>query len=157
MLENIFGYLEKFLTCASPIIVAWFAYRANRSEKQTKKYLEAQEALKTANNTLKERDDKEVQRQFQEITDLTGTILKKFDDVDAQLKNISILDKKIENLIEISNLNFEFCTSLSVIISSIGSALDKSNNFKDSDLSADLKQHRIREQEIVNKVCKIIY
>ena len=55
-----------------------------------------------------------------------------------------------------SNVDFEFCNSLSSIITSIGNALDSSDVIDSDTLQQDLINHRKKTEELVNKAVKIV-
>lgn len=152
-----FDYLERIIVCLSPIVIAWFGLRASRNEKQTKKYISAQEELRQANEKLKAKEKEELQAHFDKIDTSISSLADQVSKLETAIGKISEIDKVMTNLVTMSNVNFEFCTSLSAVISSIGNALDSSDAIVSGSLQTDLAEHQKRERELVNKVCKIVY
>lgn len=154
------SFLEIFqiiMTCISPIIIAWFGYSANKNEKQTKKYMESQEQLKQANNKLKDKEKKELQAHFTKLDNSIASLTNQVKNLETSISKISEIDKRIEGLVEMSNVNFEFCNSLSSVISSIGNALDSSDMIDSGTLQKDIAAHKIKAEDLVNRAVKIVY
>ena len=156
-MEAFFDYLERIVVCISPIVIAWFGYRASKNEKQTKKYIETQEELKRANDTLKKKEKDELQAHLDKLDESIGTLTLEINGLKKSINGISEIDKRLNNLVEMSNVNFEFCTSLSTVISSIGNALDSTDVIESGNLRNDLSDHQKKEHELIAKVCKIVY
>lgn len=153
-------FLEVFqivMTCLSPIIIAWFGYSASKNEKQTKKYMQSQEELKQANAKLKEKEKEELKTHFDKIDKSINSLTKQVQNLEQSISKISEIDKRIDGLVEMSNVNFEFCNSLSAVISSIGNALDSSDVIDSGTLQTDLATHRKKAEELVNRAVKIVY
>ena len=153
-------FLEVFqivMTCVSPVIIAWFGYSANKNEKQTKKYMESQEALKKANTALKEKEKEELQAHLDKIDNSINSLTKQVQNLEKSISSISEINKRIDGLVEMSNVNFEFCNSLSAVISSIGNALDSSDVIDSGTLQTDLATHKKKAEELVNRAVKIVY
>ena len=153
-------FLEVFqviMTCISPIIIAWFGYSANKNEKQTKKYMEAQEQLKQANDKLKNKEKEELQEHFDKLDNSITTLTQQVKKLEKSISKISEIDKRIEGLVEMSNVNFEFCNSLSAVISSIGNALDSSDVIDSGTLQSDIAAHKVKAEALVNRAVKIVY
>jgi TolA-binding protein len=155
-METFFNYFQAIVACVTPIIVAWFAYKAAKSEKQTKKYMEMQKEVETLNNSIKAKEKEEMKSQFENINSSISKLSQKMNEIEKRMQNFSNLDKKLENIIEISNSNFEFCSSLSSVITSIGNALDASDIIPTDQLRNDLRTHQENERKIINRVCKIV-
>ncbi len=156
-MPSFFDYLERFVVCISPIIIAWFGYRANKNEKQTKKYMEAQEELKKANEELKNKESEELQHHLNKLDKSINDLTTKVNRLDSSISSIGEIDTRLNNLVEMSNANFEFCSSLSTVISSIGNALDSSDVIESGNLKHDLAEHQKTERALISKVCRIIY
>lgn len=153
-------FLEIFqiiMTCISPIIIAWFGYSASKNEKQTKKYMESQEQLKQANDKLKDKEKKELQEHFNKLDNSITSLKNQVNKLEASISKISEIDKRIEGLVEMSNVNFEFCNSLSAVISSIGNALDSSDVINSETLQNDIATHKAKAEALVNRAVKIVY
>lgn len=153
-------FLEVFqiiLGCISPIIIAWFGYCASKNEKQTKKYIESQEELKKANNKLKDKENEELQKHFTSIENSIQSLADQVSKLEKSINTISEIDRRLDGLVEMSNINFEFCTSLSSVISSIGNALDSSNVIDSGTLQIDIAAHKAKADALVNQAVKIVY
>ncbi len=150
-------YFEKIVTCCSPIVIAWFGIVAARNEKQTKNYIEAQEKVKKANDALKAKEKEELQAHFDKLDKSIGALRDQVNNLEASIGKISEMDKRLNNLVEMSSINFEFCQSLSTVISSIGNALDSSDAIESGTLKKDLGTHLQTERSLASKMCKIVY
>lgn len=157
MKDNYLAYFEIIMTFLSGIIIAWFGYQANKNEKQTKKYLESQEELKQTQQKLKDKENEELQKHFDKLDNSISSLSVQVENLEKSMSKISEIDKRIDNLVEMSTVNFEFCTSLSAVISSIGNALDSSEVIDSGTLQNDIAIHKKKEQELVNKAVKIVY
>ena len=156
-MEVFFDYFVRFMTCISPIVVGWFGIQANRNSKKQAEYIQAQEDLKAANEELKVKEKKELEEHFKKIDGSITKLTKQVAKLETSIGKISEIDKRINNLVEMSNINFEFCTSLSAVISSIGNALDSSDAIESGTLQADLAEHKKHETALLNRMCKIVY
>ena len=152
-----FDLIDRFIVCCSPIIIAWFGFKASKNEKQTKRYMAVQEELRLANEKLKEKEKEELQEHFDKIDSSISSLATQVQKLEKSMNKISEIDKVMTNLVTMSNVNFEFCTSLSAVISSIGNALDSSDAIVSGSLQTDLAEHQKRERALVQKVCKIVY
>jgi len=80
-----------------------------------------------------------------------------FERMDKTVENLSSLQKQLSGLIELSSANMELCQSLSNVVSSIGDALDSTDSINSSDLKKRLHEHHQKEQDITNRILKIVY
>ena len=154
------SFLEIFqviITCISPIVVAWFGYRATRNEKATSKYIKLQEENKAIADKLKQKEKEELQAHFKTLEDSIGSMQTQITSMNDSIKKITEIDRMLSKLVKLSNLNFDFCNSLAGTISAIGSALDTSDSIRSYLLQSEMQRHQEKTQEIVNDVCKILY
>lgn len=156
-MEDFWMYFEKIITCCSPIVIAWFGVVSARNEKQTKDYIEAQEKAKKANDALKAKEQEELQAHFDKLDKSIGALRLQVDNLEASIGKLSEMDKRLNNLVEMSSINFEFCQSLSAVISSIGNALDSSDAIESGTLKNDLGNHLQTERSLSARMCKIVY
>ena len=145
------------MTAITPIVVAWLGYVATKNEKQTKKYIEAQEELKKANAIIKSKELEEMQKHFEKLDKSICQLAKQVNILEESIDKVSEIDRRIDGLITMSNVDFEFCNSLSSIITSIGNALDSSDVIDSGTLQQDLINHRKKTEELVNKAVKIVF
>jgi len=157
MLETFFTYFERFVICMSPIIIAWYGAQAKKNNDQQKKYMKAQQELKDANDLLKVKEKKELQDHFTKLDNNIASLTTQVKNLEKSISKISEIDKRIDSLVEMSNINFEFCTSLSAVISSIGNALDSSDAIESGTLQTDLAAHKQQELALIGRMCKIVY
>ena len=141
----------------STIIVAWFGLQSSKSQKDQAKYLKAQEDLKKANDEMKVKEKEELQEHFNKLEGSIDSLTTQVKNLEKSIGKISEIDKRLNNLVEMSNVNFEFCTSLSAVISSIGNALDSSDAIESGTLQHDLLEHKKHETALINRMCKIVY
>ena len=132
-------------------------YHSSKNEKQTRKYLESQEELKKANAKIKAKEKEEMQEHFDKLDNSINSLKNQVKQLEASINKISAIDKRIDGLVEMSNVNFEFCNSLSSVISSIGNALDSSDIIDSGTLQKDINAHKKKAEELVNRAVKIVY
>ena len=149
--------VERIIICLSPIIVAWFGFQANKNEKQTKKYFESQEALKAANDALKAKEKQELQAHFDKVDNAIKDLSNEVKNMQTSLSKLTEIDNMMTNLVTMSNNNFQYCTSLSTVISSIGHALESSDVIESGKIGEEIAAHEERERKLINNVCKITY
>ena len=152
-----FEIFERLMICLSPFFIAWMSYRSSQNEKQMKKYMESHEELKRISAELKEKEQKELQEHLSKIDKSIASLTKTVNTLEDKVDKIGAIDKQLERIVDMSNADLEFCQSLSSVISSIGNALDSSEVIPSGALREDLKAHKKREQELLNKVFKIVY
>ena len=158
--RSILTILDAFqiiMTAITPIIVGWFGYAAAKNEKQTKKYIEAQEELKKANAVIKSKEMDEMQKHFDKLDKSISKLTKQVEVLEKSIDKVSEIDRRIDGLVTMSNVNFEFCNSLSSVITSIGNALDSSDVIDSNTLQQDLTNHKKKAEELVNKAVKIVF
>ena len=152
---DLLSIFEVVVTSLSPIIVAWFGVSANKNAKQTKKYMESQEALKVANAKIKEREQQDLQDQLSSLDAAIKQLTQQVSSIEKSISVIPEIDKRLDNLVKMSAINFEFCTSLSSTVSAIGTELDSKTEIDAADLK--LERHKQKEEELINRAVKIVY
>ena len=145
------------MICLTPIIVAWIGLMNSRSQKKTKEILEAQKRVEEAKAEIDRRDKAELNKKFDMITNSITDLKAQFSRMDKTVSDLSSIGTKISGLIELSSANLELCQSLSMIVSSIGDALDSTDGIDSGDLKEQLHEHRKKEQALTQKITKIIY
>lgn len=157
MWGDFFDYFERFVICMSPIIIAWSGIQSNKNRKQQEKYIKTQEDLKNANDKIKAKEKQELQEHFDKLDTSISTLTQKVEKLEQSIEKIAEIDKRINSLVEMSNINFEFCTSLSAVITSIGNALESSDAIESGTLLSDLTAHKKNELGLIGRMCKIVY
>ena len=153
--EQVFAFFERIAICLSPIIVGYFSLVASRNEKNTKKFIESQAKLQAAEKKIADQEKEELDAKFKTITDAVATISDKVGKIETKLEHLANMKVQVDNLMELSNANFEFCTSLSMVIKSIGNALDASEVISSEGIKEALNVHTSREYKLISDVCKI--
>lgn len=150
--------ITAIITCVSPIIVAYFGYITTKQQKQTKEFIDLQTRYNEQNAAIK-RQEAEAQKKSIE------GIQKSVKDLQSQMRNleskfdIKKINDRLDDIIEISQVNFEYSQSLSSVICAIGDCIDSS---VDSDTAAkfknELKAHQSREREFASRIVhKVAY
>lgn len=154
---TLFEYFERLMICLSPLAVAWLGLQSSRTEKQTKKYMESQQQLKEANDKLEAKNREEIQKKLDNIGSSMEAMQRQIEALETKVASITSMDRKIEKLVEMSNVNYEFCSSLSQLVSAIGTALDKSTGICSDDLPAEMRRHHDVEHQLTARIGKIMY
>lgn len=146
------------ITCLSPIIVAYFGYITTKQQKQTKEFIDLQTRYNNQNAEIKKQ---EAEAQKKSIADIQQSVK----DLQTQLNNleskidIKKINDRLEDIIDISQVNFEYSQSLSSVICAIGDCVDQS---VDSDTAKKFKEelqaHQAREREFTKRIVhKVAY
>ena len=69
----------------------------------------------------------------------------------------SKVERDIASLVTMSNINFEYCQSLSKVIGSIGEALSNVPTVDSGTIDSALEKHKDEEQALVRRIYKISY
>ena len=152
-----FEHLKDLITCVSPIIIALFAYWSSRNEKQTKEYLEIQKKHQDLLDEEAKKDRKSIDDHFNKIDERLCNVNSQVTKLNKSIEEIEDLSKKINGLVSLSNINFEFCTSLSHMISAIGTSLDSSAVIDSVNLKSELSEFNKKQSEYSSRAVKIIY
>lgn len=154
---SMFDYFERLMICLSPLAVAWLGVQSSRNEKQTKKYMESQQQLKEANDKLEAKNREEIQRKLDSLGSTMESMKQQIEGLESKVASLTIMDQKIERLVEMSNVNHEFCLSLSQLVSAIGNALDSSTGINSGNLPVEMQRHQNLERQLATRTGKIIY
>ena len=152
-----FEIFERFIVCLTPIIVALVGLQSSRVEKHTKDLVEKQKELNEAKKKIEANEKQALDDHFKKLDDSLSKLTAKVDKLDDRVGQMSKLDGQLKGLIEMSTANMELCQSLSGIVTSIADALDSTEIIDSGNLKAELQAHRKKENEITNRVMKIMY
>lgn len=146
--------ISSLITCISPIIVAYFGYIATKQQKQTKEFIDLQTKYNAQNDSIKKQ---EIDAQKKSISEIQNSIKVLRDQMIKLEQKVDMdrINSRLEDIIDISQVNFEYSQSLSSVICAIGDCVDSAvepeiaNKFK-----AELNAHQIREREFTNRILR---
>ena len=153
MWENV----KDLFTVLTPIIVALIGLQGIRAEKETKKLVDAQKELNDAKDELKRKDEAEKNQQFTKLDQSIQALAVKVEQMDKTVEGLTKLDSQLKNLMTLSTATYEFTSSLSSVVQSIGNALENSDSINSGSLKEDLANHKKMEASIRSQVVKILY
>ncbi len=150
--------ITSIITCLSPIIVAYFGYITTRQQKQTKEFIDLQTRFNAQNDVLKNRELEDQKAAIESIQESVKSLTTQMSDL-QQTVDLNKIDRQLENILEISHVNFEYSQSLSQVICAIGDCIEsaqindaQANRFKD-----ELERHQSEERKYVNRIFKVAY
>lgn len=149
--------LEGILTCITPVILAIIGLRQTKANKKVDDYAKAQSEIEGMRKAMDERQKEDLEQHFKKIESSIDRLQTQVDEMRSTVETLSKLDRQISSLIELSNVNFEFCQSLSTIVSGIADALDSTDAINSADLKEQLAEHRKTEQALAGRIVKIVY
>ena len=152
-----FEIVERTVTLLMPIILAYIGVRQTKASKKIEDFTATQKELAEAKAEIEKRDKEELEKHFTEIRNSISNMQQQFERMDKTVENLSNLQRQLSGLIELSSANMELCQSLSNVVSSIGDALDSTETINSTDLKKHLNAHHKKEQEITNRIVKIVY
>ena len=143
------------ITCLSPIIVAYFGYMSSKQQKQTKEFIELQTKYNQMNESNKKKELEDQKNAIAGIQQSVKDLQDQMNDLKMSI-NIDDINIKLKDIIEISQVNFEYSQSLSQVICAIGDCIDGSNVDKDAAKSFkhELNKHQENEREYVQRIFK---
>ena len=157
--------LTTLITCISPIIVAYFGYIATRQQKQTKEFLELQTKYNQQNEAMKKQEAEEQKQAIKSIKDSVDQLQHQFNELNGkfnsldQRMDISRINDQLNNILELSHVNFEYSQSLSEVICAIGDCIETANVGKPQveRFQKELERHKEDERKFVSRILKIAY
>lgn len=149
--------LEGIIACITPIILAFIGLRQTKANKKVEEYTKLSKELAEMRDQEEQRQKKELDAHFKKIEDSFEDLKRDFSTISEQVEKLSKLDRQLSSLIELSQVNFEFCQSLSTIVSGIADALDSTDVINSADLKAQLAEHHKTEQALAGRILKIVY
>ena len=146
------------ITCLSPIIVAYFGYITTKQQKQTKEFIDLQTKFNSVNEENKRKEAEEQKKLIESIQKSVSDLQRQVGDMKNEM-NIDNINKQLENIIEISHVNFEYSQSLSQVICAIGDCIDSSTVSEESAkaFKTQLDEHQKNEREFTNRIFKVAY
>ena len=147
---------QNFITVVTPIVVAWFGYKQAKSQKQTKEYQELQSKYEAKKEELRKKEAEDQKAQFEEFKESLESLRGEVREIKEAQTN-SKVERDIASLVTMSNINFEYCQSLSKVIGSIGEALSNVPTVDSGTIDSALEKHKDEEQALVRRIYKISY
>ena len=157
--------LTTLITCISPIIVAYFGYIATRQQKQTKEFIELQTKYNQQNEAMKKQEAEEQKQAIKSIKDSVDQLQHQFNELNGkfnsldQRMDISRINDQLNNILELSHVNFEYSQSLSEVICAIGDCIETANVGKPQAerFQKGLERRKEDERKFVSRILKIAY
>lgn len=146
------------ITCLSPIIVAYFGYIATKQQKQTKEFIDLQTKYNTQNEALKKKEMEDQKQSIDAIRKSVADLQKQIIDLKQQV-DLSKINDQLENIINISQVNFEYSQSLSQVICAIGDCIESAHvgEAQTKKFKTELERHQSEERKFVNRIFKVVY
>lgn len=149
----------KFVTCLSPIIVAYFGYITSRQQKQTKEFIELQTKYNEQNERMKKQEVEEQKRAISAIKESVEKLQHQFDELNGKITNFEQINNQLDDILELSHVNFEYSQSLSEVICAIGDCIESANVSQDkvNKFQKELERHKEEERKFVSRIFKVAY
>lgn len=146
------------ITCLSPIIVAYFGYITTKQQKQTKEFIDLQTRYNNQNAEIKKQEAEAQKKSIEDIQQSVKDLQIQLNSLESKF-DIKKINDRLEDIIDISQVNFEYSQSLSSVICAIGDCVDRT---VDSDtakkFNEELKAHQAREREFTKRIVhKVAY
>lgn len=150
--------ITAFITCLSPIIVAYFGYITTRQQKQTKEFIELQTKYNQQNEQMKKQEMEEQQKAIKEIQASVAKLQEQFVALDKRM-NIDEINDRLNNILELSHINYEYSQSLSQVICAIGDCIESThaNDPHTNRVSREMERHQEEEKRISARIFKVAY
>lgn len=142
--------IERIFAIFSPIFIAWCGWKISVTDRQNKAYRELRQQYD-------ESMEKQRKKEQQEQANAIASTAKKVDELTAEVTEIRRIQENqniaedIHELTKLVNINFEYCQSLSDVVSTMGQT---SNN---KDVQEAVAQHKKTEHDLVSRIYKIQY
>lgn len=150
--------ITAIITCISPIIVAYFGYITTKQQKQTKEFIDLQTRFNNQNAELKKQEADQQKKAIEDVQKSIKNLEKQMQGLEAKF-DIKKINDRLDDIVEISQVNFEYSQSLSSVICAIGDCVDSSVDPKiASKFKTELNAHQAREREFTNRIIhKVAY
>lgn len=146
------------ITCLSPIIVAYFGYITTKQQKQTKEFIDLQTKYNNQNNEIKKQEAEAQKKSIGEIQKSITNLQTQINQLEAKF-DIKKINERLEDIIEISQVNFEYSQSLSSVICAVWECVDSTvDPVVAGKFKSELNAHQAREREFTNRILhKVAY
>ena len=152
---ELIGYIEVLLTALSPIIAAFFAYKTAVTEKETKKYVELREKYEKEMQSKREAAEAAQSKAIADMQADVKQLRKEMADWQKTI-NMNDVDSKLDCLLKVSKLNFDYSQSLSSVIAAIGDVVEKAEVGDVDTIREEIKRHKKEEMSIHSSLIKLI-
>ena len=151
--------ITTLITCLSPIIVAYFGYITTRQQKQTKEFMERQTKYKEQNESMKKQEIEDQKKAIKAIKESVEKLQHQFDELNGKFTSFEQINNQLEDILELSHVNFEYSQSLSEVICAIGDCIESANVSQDkvNKFQKELERHKEEERKFVSRILKIAY
>lgn len=150
--------ITSIITCLSPIIVAYFGFITSKQQKQTKEFIDLQTRYNAQNAELKKQEIEEQKKAIKSIQNTVEMLQSQVSSLQSDV-DMSKIDTQLENIIEISHVNFEYSQSLSQLICAIGDCIESAqiSDAQTNKFKSELEKHQKEERSFVNRIFKVVY
>lgn len=150
--------LQGFITVLTPIIVAWFGYRQTKSQKQSDEYIKLRDKYESEQEKSRKEEVEQQKKQFEEFGKSLQELQKQVKAIqDSQTTSSSKVEQDLVSLVNMSNVNFEYCQSLSRVVGTIGEALGTVDSVDEEVITKAIEKHKDDEQSLIRRIYKISY
>ena len=151
--------ITTLITCLSPIIVAYFGYITTRQQKQTKEFIELQTKYNEQNESMKKQEIEDQKKAIKAIKESVEKLQHQFDELNGKFTSFEQINNQLEDILELSHVNFEYSQSLSEVICAIGDCIESANVSQDevNKFQKELERHKEEERKFVSRILKIAY
>lgn len=154
-MEEFTAIFERLVMCLSPIICAWMSYRSSVSQKKTKEFMDLQAKYNEQTEQIRK---SEAEAQKKAIADMHTDI----DNLRTQVKELSdslsiaSISERLQDLIQISKINFDYSTSMSQLISAVGDCIETGSPEDIATMRKDVARHKQFEHAMASELLKLI-
>ena len=154
-MDQFFAYLERLLIVLSPIIAAYFAYKSAVTQKDTKKYVDLRQKYEKELEEKREAAEKAQQEAIKQMQQDLKDLRREMNDWKKSI-NMGEVDDKLDAVLTVSKLNFQYSQSLSSVILAIGDVVETSQVGDVDTIKEEMKRHKKEEMNISSSLLKII-
>lgn len=147
---------ETLITCLSPIIIAIIGYMQVRRDKSDKKYRELREQYDREKEAQAAKEKEEADKALEDIKKSIANMSAEIAELKA-LNEKNNINKELGRLIELTKLNYDYSHSISNLVTSIATDLQKSENIQHEEIDVALAKHRETTHELSTKLYKALY
>lgn len=152
-LKIVWDNFSQILTIVTPLIIAWYGWKVQTSQKESDRYKKAREQIEALERKERERI---TQEQNQAIENLT----KKMESIEVAVDKLDMdpIVEKINAVTNLINATFSYSQSLSKVVTCLGDAIEGASTIETTGrIHTAIEDHRHTEQEIISELCKVKY
>lgn len=152
-LKILWDNFSQILTIATPLIIAWYGWKVQTSQKESDRYKKAREKIEDLERAERERVTTEQNTAI-------GKLSQKVDAIESAIDklNIDTIDRKMDSIVDLVNATFQYSQSLSKVVTCLGDAIEGASTIETTGkIRNEIEKHRSTEREIIARLCKVKY